>query len=69
MACDAGHITPDELQQALHKAGVYSEQEVKDILKKVDKDKDGCINYEEFVSMMVPKQSDEPVRRRKVIKF
>lgn len=66
----AGHITPDELRQALDRAGGYSPEEVQDILKKVDKDKDGSIDYEEFVAMMVPKQSDDPVRRRKkTIKF
>lgn len=70
--CDivAGHITPDELRQALDRAGGYSPEEVQEIITKVDKDKDGCIDYEEFVEMMVPKQSDGPVRRRKAnIKF
>lgn len=66
----SGQITPDELRQALDKAGGYSPEEITDIIKKVDKDKDGSINYDEFVAMMVPRQSDGPVRRRKAhIKF
>jgi Ca2+-binding EF-hand superfamily protein len=43
--------------------------EISAILQKVDKDKSGTIDYEEFVAMMQP-STDEPVRRRKpVIKF
>jgi calcium-dependent protein kinase len=67
--CCPGTITVDELQQALEGPGGLNPDEIKDIMKKVDKDRDGSIDYAEFVEMMVPK-SDGPVRRRKqVIKF
>lgn len=66
----AGNITQEELRQALDRAGGYSAEEVQEILTNVDKNNDGSIDYEEFVEMMVPKQSDGPVRRRKTtIKF
>lgn len=51
----AGTITQDELKAALQKCGGYEEQDIQEILIKVDKDQDGCIDYEEFVGMMVRK--------------
>lgn len=53
--CVAGTITQDELKQALEKCGGYEERDVQEILRNVDKDQDGCIDYEEFVEMMVCK--------------
>ena len=49
----AGTITPDELKEALLKCGGYEDNDIQEILAKVDKDQDGCIDYEEFVEMMV----------------
>lgn len=53
----AGTITQDELKAALKQYGAYEEQDIKEILLKVDKDQDGSIDYEEFVDMMVCSRS------------
>lgn len=53
----AGTITQDELKVALKKCGGYEEHDIQEILQKVDKDQDGCIDYEEFVDMMVCKHT------------
>ncbi|CAD6260001.1 unnamed protein product [Miscanthus lutarioriparius] len=49
---DSGYITRDELQQAMAEYGVSDEASIKEVLDEVDKDKDGRIDYEEFVEMM-----------------
>lgn len=49
----AGTITQDELRKAFLKCGGYEDHDIQEILAKVDKDQDGCIDYEEFVEMMV----------------
>ena len=66
----AGYITADELVKVLKNAGTTSQKEIDEILATVDKDKDGSIDYAEFVEMMKP-ASNGPVRRRneKAIKF
>ena len=68
--CYAGTISVQELEQVLASVGGSDPKEIKDILEKVDKNKDGQIDYEEFVEMMTPPAA-EPVRTRKnpAIKF
>lgn len=47
----SGALSPDELKIALREVqGVdYNEQEIKEIIKKIDIDGDGEINYSEFL--------------------
>ncbi|KAL9230922.1 hypothetical protein vseg_006213 [Gypsophila vaccaria] len=47
----SGYITRDELQQACQEFGV-AEIHLEDIINEVDQDKDGRIDYNEFVAMM-----------------
>ncbi|KAL5215425.1 hypothetical protein ABZP36_006826 [Zizania latifolia] len=49
---NSGYITKDELEQAMSEYGMSSEANIKEVLDEVDKDKDGRIDYEEFVEMM-----------------
>ncbi|CAD6221456.1 unnamed protein product [Miscanthus lutarioriparius] len=49
---DSGYITRDELEQAMAEYGISDEASIKEVLDEVDKDKDGRIDYEEFVEMM-----------------
>ncbi|KAK8945943.1 Calcium-dependent protein kinase isoform 2 [Platanthera guangdongensis] len=49
---DSGYITRDELQQAMTKYGMGDEATISEIIDEVDIDKDGRINYDEFVAMM-----------------
>ncbi|RLM74990.1 calcium-dependent protein kinase 29-like [Panicum miliaceum] len=48
----SGYITRDELEQAMAEYGMGDEASIKQVLDEVDKDKDGNIDYEEFVEMM-----------------
>ncbi|KAK3275742.1 calcium-dependent protein kinase [Cymbomonas tetramitiformis] len=48
---DSGYITHEELSDALLKHGMPIEN-IEQIIKDVDKDNDGRINYDEFVQMM-----------------
>ncbi|GLT78160.1 hypothetical protein SLA2020_497060 [Shorea laevis] len=63
---NSGYITVDELEQALKRYNMGDEKTIKEIISEVDTDKDGRINYDEFVAMM-RKGNPEPVpnRRRK----
>ncbi|CAN6719507.1 unnamed protein product [Malus baccata var. baccata] len=47
----SGHITRDELQQACEKFGL-EDVHLDDIIREVDQDNDGRIDYSEFVAMM-----------------
>ncbi|KAL6652234.1 hypothetical protein ACP70R_011159 [Stipagrostis hirtigluma subsp. patula] len=49
---NSGYITRDELEQAMAEYGMGDEASIKEVLDDVDKDKDGRIDYEEFVEMM-----------------
>ncbi|GAY42854.1 hypothetical protein CUMW_070110 [Citrus unshiu] len=49
---DSGFITREELRQAMNQYGMGDEATIDEILEDVDTDKDGRINYEEFVAMM-----------------
>nr|BAJ96684.1 predicted protein [Hordeum vulgare subsp. vulgare] len=48
----SGYISRDELEQAMTEYGMGDEANIKAVLDEVDKDKDGNIDYEEFVEMM-----------------
>ncbi|EES20022.1 calcium-dependent protein kinase 1 [Sorghum bicolor] len=61
----SGHITVDELEEALKKYDMGDEATIKEIIAEVDTDHDGRINYQEFVAMMKNNSSDiVPNRRR-----
>lgn len=47
----SGALSPEEVKQALREVqGVdYNEQEIQEIIKKIDIDGDGEINYSEFL--------------------
>ncbi|KAK3017801.1 hypothetical protein RJ639_004414 [Escallonia herrerae] len=47
----SGHITADELQQACEQFGL-GDVPIEDIIREVDQDNDGNIDYNEFVAMM-----------------
>ncbi|KAL8130688.1 hypothetical protein V2J09_019843 [Rumex salicifolius] len=49
---DSGFITRDELRQAMTQYGMGDEATIDEVLDDVDTDKDGKINYDEFVAMM-----------------
>ncbi|KAJ0669660.1 putative protein kinase CAMK-CDPK family [Helianthus annuus] len=49
---DSGFITRDELKHAMTQYGMGDEATIDEVLDDVDTDKDGTINYEEFVTMM-----------------
>ncbi|XP_030527313.1 calcium-dependent protein kinase 29 [Rhodamnia argentea] len=48
----SGFITRDELRHAMAQYGMGDEATIDEIIEDVDTDKDGRINYEEFVAMM-----------------
>ncbi|OMO87356.1 hypothetical protein CCACVL1_09112 [Corchorus capsularis] len=48
----SGFITRDELRQAMTEYGMGDEATIDEIIEDVDTDKDGRINYDEFVAMM-----------------
>ncbi|PPD84792.1 hypothetical protein GOBAR_DD18265 [Gossypium barbadense] len=64
---NSGFITMEELEQALRKYNMGDEKTIKEIIAVVDTDRDGRINYDEFVAMM-RKGNPELVgsRRRKL---
>ncbi|KAJ4908812.1 Calcium-dependent protein kinase 1 [Raphanus sativus] len=47
----SGYITPDELQQACEEFGV-EDVRIEEMMRDVDQDNDGRIDYKEFVAMM-----------------
>ncbi|XVE61349.1 hypothetical protein DITRI_Ditri06bG0032400 [Diplodiscus trichospermus] len=47
----SGYITPDELQQVCEQFGLH-DVHLEDIMREVDQDNDGRIDYSEFVAMM-----------------
>ncbi|KQJ84031.1 calcium-dependent protein kinase 12 [Brachypodium distachyon] len=49
---NSGYISREELKQAMTEYGIGDEANIKEVLDEVDKDKDGRIDYEEFVEMM-----------------
>ncbi|KAJ0028856.1 hypothetical protein Pint_36207 [Pistacia integerrima] len=53
----SGYITPDELQQACQEFGV-DDTRLEDMIREVDQDNDGRIDYNEFVAMMQKGNND-----------
>ncbi|KAJ4807317.1 hypothetical protein LUZ62_019883 [Rhynchospora pubera] len=49
---NSGYITKEELEQALKEKGLHNGQEIKEIISEADSNKDGRIDYTEFVTMM-----------------
>ncbi|EPS73126.1 calcium-dependent protein kinase 2 [Genlisea aurea] len=47
----SGYITPDELQQACQEFGL-DDSRLEEVIREVDQDNDGRIDYNEFVTMM-----------------
>ncbi|GER28883.1 calcium-dependent protein kinase [Striga asiatica] len=47
----SGYITPDELQQACQEFG-FDDSRLEEMIREVDQDNDGRIDYNEFVTMM-----------------
>ncbi|XP_024529122.1 calcium-dependent protein kinase 2 [Selaginella moellendorffii] len=50
---NSGFISVEELEQALYRYGMVDEGMIKDIIKEVDVNKDGRIDYNEFATMML----------------
>lgn len=55
----SGFITRDELRHAMTKYGMGDEATIDEVINDVDIDKDGRINYEEFVTMMRKGTADD----------
>lgn len=60
----SGFITRDELRQAMTQYGMGDDATIDEIIDDVDTDKDGRINYEEFVAMMRQGVQDSDDKRR-----
>ncbi|GLT91955.1 hypothetical protein SLE2022_098160 [Rubroshorea leprosula] len=60
----SGFITRDELRQAMTRYGMGDEATIDEILNDVDTDRDGRINYDEFVAMMMTGTPDPGLRQR-----
>ncbi|XP_061356338.1 calcium-dependent protein kinase 29 isoform X2 [Gastrolobium bilobum] len=58
---NSGYITRDELRQALTEYQMGDEATINEVIDDVDTDKDGHINYQEFVAMM-RKGLNQPLR-------
>ncbi|GAQ88622.1 Serine Threonine protein kinase [Klebsormidium nitens] len=63
-----GEITVDELEAVLVRNGMADHEKVADIVKEIDTNNDGKIDYEEFVAMMRQEAVDKgpSVRQRRV---
>ncbi|KAJ7957914.1 putative Calcium-dependent protein kinase [Quillaja saponaria] len=60
----SGFITRDELRQAMTEYGMGDEATIDEIIDDVDTDKDGRINYDEFVAMMRKGTQDYDEKQR-----
>ncbi|KAJ8762225.1 hypothetical protein K2173_007381 [Erythroxylum novogranatense] len=60
----SGFITRDELKQAMSQYGMGDEATIDEVINDVDIDKDGKINYEEFVAMMRKGTQDPQEKQR-----
>ncbi|XP_018472312.2 calcium-dependent protein kinase 3 [Raphanus sativus] len=63
---NSGYITMDELEQAMKKYNMGDDKSIKEIIAEVDTDRDGKINYEEFVAMMKKGHPELVTNRRRV---
>ncbi|GLT34999.1 hypothetical protein SLA2020_094840 [Shorea laevis] len=60
----SGFITREELRQALNQYGMGDDATIDEILDDVDTNKDGRINYDEFVAMMKRGTQDYEAKQR-----
>ncbi|PIA25566.1 hypothetical protein AQUCO_11100023v1 [Aquilegia coerulea] len=60
----SGLITRDELKHAMSEYGMGDEATIDEVINDVDTDKDGHINYEEFVAMMKKGIHDSEEKQR-----
>ncbi|KAB5543975.1 hypothetical protein DKX38_012087 [Salix brachista] len=58
----SGYITPDELQQACEEFGL-EDVRLEEMIREVDQDNDGRIDYNEFVAMMQKGNAAGPARK------
>ncbi|KMS95385.1 hypothetical protein BVRB_008780 [Beta vulgaris subsp. vulgaris] len=65
----SGYITREELRQAMTKVGMGDESTIDEILNDVDTNKDGRINYEEFVAMMKKGTADSDGKQNELIVY
>ncbi|KAL4204056.1 hypothetical protein AMTRI_Chr01g107810 [Amborella trichopoda] len=63
----SGYITMEELEQALKKYNMGDEKTINEIIAEVDTDRDGKINYDEFVTMMRKGNQDMAANRRRSV--
>ncbi|KAF3595859.1 hypothetical protein DY000_02027174 [Brassica cretica] len=63
---NSGYITMEELEQAMKKYNMGDDKSIKEIIAEVDTDRDGKINYEEFVAMMKKGNPELVTNRRRV---
>ncbi|KAF5739323.1 hypothetical protein HS088_TW12G00528 [Tripterygium wilfordii] len=61
---NSGFITRDELRQAMTQYGMGDEATIDEVIDDVDTDRDGKINYEEFVAMMTKGTIDSDGKQR-----
>ncbi|KAL0408112.1 UNVERIFIED_CONTAM: Calcium-dependent protein kinase [Sesamum radiatum] len=61
----SGYITMEELEHALKEYNMGDAKTIKEILAEVDTDRDGKINYDEFVAMMRKGNPDIGTNRRR----
>ena len=62
---NSGFITTEELDQALREYNMHDGRDIKDILKEVDGDNDGRINYDEFAAMMRKGNPEAHTKKRR----
>ncbi|XP_075639970.1 calcium-dependent protein kinase 29-like isoform X2 [Castanea sativa] len=58
---DSGFITREELRKAMTQYGMGDEATIDEVLEDVDTDKDGRINYDEFVAMMRRPEGEQQI--------
>ncbi|CAI9260072.1 unnamed protein product [Lactuca saligna] len=62
----SGYITMDELQQACKDLGLSDTTQLDEMIKEIDQDNDGRIDYAEFTAMM--RKSDDGMRSSRSMK-
>ncbi|KAK7841608.1 calcium-dependent protein kinase 29 [Quercus suber] len=58
---DSGFITREELRKAMTQYGMGDEATIDEVIEDVDTDKDGRINYDEFVAMMRKPEGEQQI--------
>lgn len=52
---DKGYLTNEEFKRELNKYGIYTSQnDLKSLVKRFDKDEDGRVSYKEFINEIRP---------------